>query len=482
MHSKMTRREALGALLASRAVGAANPANTRQATGIRIGEVTPESAVIWTRRTAAANRLADGVLRRGHAPNARVAAPGEDVNRFEGACPGAAGYVRVRLEPASGTGRRQTLDWAELRDSADYAHQFRLEGLRPATQYRIAVETRATRGGREDEPLTGSFRTAPRPDDAAPVRFILASCQMYCRMDRTDGFSIYEAMAKAQPDFFLSCGDNVYYDSEDPVVNSVASANYHWQRMYSLATLHQCLRTVPGYWQNDDHDLYSDDCWPGMTNPKMAPFNIEVGRRVFLNQVPAPPEGQPFYRRFRWGRDLEIWLPESRDFRSPNNAPDTEAKTIWGAAQKKWLLDSLQKSDARWKFLINPNPMIGPDHARKNDNHANPAFATESRQFRQWLKDHAGGSVILVNGDRHWQYHSIDPDTSLEEFGCGPASDSHAVPPSRGEDPRYHRFLRIKGGYLAATVDPRSADAALVVEHCDVQGASQYRRAFKRRA
>jgi alkaline phosphatase D len=124
--------------------------------------------------------------------------------------------------------------------------------------------------------------------------------------------------------------------------------------------------------------------------------------------------------------------------------------------------------------------MVGPDHARKNDNHSNPAFATESREFKQWLKDHVPG-VILMNGDRHWQYHSIDPEFHVDEFGCGPASDAHAVPPSRGEDPKYHKFLRIKGGFIAVTIDPAKSDAAMVVEHCDVAGNVVYRRVFPQR-
>src|SRR5262249_22687528 len=159
----------------------------------------------------------------------------------------------------------------------------------------------------------------------------------YCRTDRPDGYHIYPSIAKLAPHFLLSCGDNVYYDSEDPVVNSVAVARYHWQRMYSLPTLVQCLRNVPGYWQKDDNDVFTDDCWPTMEFPKQAPFNYKQGQTLFREQVPSPPEGQPMYRSFRWGRDVEVILPDSRDYRSPNNAPDGPEKTIWGAEQLKWL-------------------------------------------------------------------------------------------------------------------------------------------------
>src|SRR6185503_358873 len=178
-------------------------------------------------------------------------------------------------------------------------------------------------------------------------------------MDRADGFHIYESMEKLKPDFFVSCGDNVYYDSEDPIVNSPAAARYHWQRMYSLGTLHSCLRHVPGYWQKDDHDTFSDDCWSTIKTPKMEAFRFEQGQRIFREQAPAPPEPQPMFRRFRWGKDLEIWLPDSRDYRSPNTDPDGPAKTIWGTEQKKWLEYTLSNSTARWKVVVNPNPVIG---------------------------------------------------------------------------------------------------------------------------
>lgn len=482
MSNLLGRREAIGAMVAGGALSAAPPANTRQATGVRIGEITPASAVVWTRRTAASSRLVDGVLRKGHAPNAKPVKPEEDISKFEGACPGEGGAVRLILEPASGPGRRQTLNWVDVNAESDFSHQFRLQGLKPATEYKFAVETRGAAAKRADDNLTGRFRTAPRETEAAAVNFALSSCQIYCRMDRPEGFAIYGAIEKRKPAFLLSCGDNVYYDSEDPVANSEAAARYHWQRMYSLPLLHSCLRNVPGYWQKDDHDLYSDDCWPGMENPKMLPFNFEQGQRIFREQVPAPPQGQPWYRTFRWGSDLEVFLPDSRDYRSRNGAPDGPGKTIWGDTQKRWLENALRSSTARWKFLINPNPIVGPDHAQKNDNHANPAFATEGREFRQWLKANVEGQVILMNGDRHWQYHSVDPETGVEEFGCGPASDAHAVPPSRGEDKRYHRFLRVKGGFVNVAVNPADRDQALVLEHCDVDGNVVNRRVLARRA
>ncbi len=480
--TQLARREMLAATLASAALWGKEPAQLHQATGLKIGEITPESAVIWTRRTQSVARLDSGLRRKGHAPNAVPVKPGEDVNTFEGACPGGAGLVRVRIEPVSGRARRLRTPWVEVGPEGDFSHLFRVEGLRPDTAYKLAVETRPARNKPEEGALTGGFHTAPEVSKPAEVSFALSSCQIYCRTDRPDGYNIYPSIQKLNPRFLLSCGDNVYYDSEDPVVNSIAAARYHWQRMYSLPTLVECLRHVPGYWQKDDHDVYTDDGWPGRSVAKHGAFTFENGQTIFREQVPSPASGKPMFRTFRWGSELELWLPDSRDYRSPNDAPDGPAKSIWGPEQKKWLKDSLNASTARWKIMVNPNPIVGPDHARKNDNHANPAFATESREFRQWLKDNAAGRVLVMNGDRHWQYHSVDPESGLHEWSCGPASDEHAVPPSRGEDKRYHRFLRVKGGFITVKLNPADADANLVFEHRDVMGAVAYRQVYKRPA
>jgi alkaline phosphatase D len=478
---KITRSQALGALSAAALYGKDIPAD-HFATGVKVGELTPTGVVIWTRRTKSSKRNDAGIVRKGGGKEAKFLEPGTDIATLEGASMGGNGYARLMVEAVSGREKKRNLSWVDLDPAADFAHQFRLTDLTPATHYKFAVETSASKGKSADGLLTGSFRTAPRESDRVAIQFALSSCQKYSQQDRQDGFWIYDALEKFKPAFLVSCGDNVYYDSDDPVATTEAVARYHWDRMFSLPTLHNCLRTVPAYFQKDDHDLLSDDCFPGMKAPKQPDLSFLEGQKIFRQQIPAPVDAQPMYRRFRWGSDLEIWLPDSRDHRSANNAPDGPEKTIWGEAQKQWLKQTLAQSTARWKLIVNPNPMVGPDHGRKKDNHANPTFASESKEMRTWLRDHVGGQVILMNGDRHWQYHSVDPETGLHEFGCGPASDSHAVSPSGGEDKRYHKFLRIKGGYVTARVDPNDKEAPLVLEHRDVQGRVVYRSVHGKRA
>ena len=50
----------------------------------------------------------------------------------------------------------------------------------------------------------------------------------------------------------------------------------------------------------------------------------EAHLAIFREQVPM---GERTYRTFRWGKFLQVWLTDGRDFRSSNNMPDGPDKT-----------------------------------------------------------------------------------------------------------------------------------------------------------
>ncbi len=153
--------------------------------------------------------------------------------------------------------------------------------------------------------------------------------------------------------------------------------------------------------------------------------------------------------------------------------PDGPGKTIWGAEQWRWLRDSLLESDADWKILISPTPIVGPDRATKADNHANAAFSHEGDAVREWFQANMDDRFLVIVGDRHWQYHSVHPDTGLHEFSVGPASDAHASG-TPGEDPEYHRFHRVGGGFLSVDVDWVEDRPRIGLRHRDVHGRVVY--------
>jgi alkaline phosphatase D len=139
-----------------------------------------------------------------------------------------------------------------------------------------------------------------------------------------------------------------------------------------------------------------------------------------------------------------------------------------------WFKRTVKESNATWKVLVSPTPLVGPDRKNKKDNHANDSFKHEGDEIRGWLKENMPDRFFVVCGDRHWQYHSVHPGTGLNEFSVGAASDEHAGG-TPGEDRAIHRFHRVKGGFLSVTVRPEGKRSSILFEIRDVSGNVLYK-------
>ncbi|MHC5026369.1 MAG: alkaline phosphatase D family protein [Planctomycetota bacterium] len=417
--------------------GAANRADAAPPSlceAIRVGEVDSTSAIVRV-RLAAANTF-------DHEAFALAAAEGE---------------VRVRVRPDDEVDDRAT-PWIDVAREDDGAAQVALRDLSPGTRYAYVVEARNADGAAD--PVEGFFVTAPAADAASAVRFVVTTGHKYATIDRPgEGQRIYDSMLATRPDFFVHTGDIVYYDQAKPTpATTVALARACWQRMYTLPAHRRFHAAVGAYFIKDDHDLLKDDCWPGQ---RAGDLTFADGQAIFREQVPM---GGSTHRTIRWGRHVQIWLMEGRDHRSSNRMPDGPGKTIWGDLQMNWLAAGLAASDATHKIVFSPTPIVGPDRKNKNDNHANAGFATEGTRVRALLAQHG---AVVVCGDRHWQYESVDEVTGLHEYSCGPSTDAHAGGWSPKDVRSQHRFLRVRGGFLSGAVDQ---GGTLTLRLHDVQG------------
>jgi alkaline phosphatase D len=316
----------------------------------------------------------------------------------------------------------------------------------------VEVEGRRDAKAAVTSKVAGGFVTAPASDAAARVTFCVMTCQQYEDRDRPDGFEIYPSMLALRPDFFVNTGDAVYYDHGPVHAVNASLARYHWARVFGFDTLRQFHRQVGSYFLKDDHDVLTNDSEPGTQSGDLT---FAEGLRIFHEQTAL---GQPPYRTVRWGKLLQVWLVEGRDFRTAAGAPKGAPKTIWGADQIAWVERTLAESDAAFKILITPTPMVGPDRPQKDDNYSNAGFNPEGARLRAMLAKHP--NIVAITGDRHWQYVSVDPVTKLEEWSVGAASDAHAGGWNEDKPREMHRFLRIKhGGFLSGEVAPGAAGA-----------------------
>ena len=408
------------------------------ASGIKIGEVTSDSAIVWARSTLRETpdferleMFTEGLKQN---ENAKIAMPVDVV-------PGVESKMRVRYGTKDNEKDWKSTEWFSVDSSSDFIAQIPLTVLEPDQRYSLFVEVNANGKTRE---IGGSFRTAPLVSDTEPIRFIVTTCQAIRSIDAgAEGHIAYEKMLEFDPHFFVHTGDIIYYDKV-PLAKNVAQARAKWNLMFGYGHNRKFHQNVSSYFMKDDHDTLKNDCWPGQTYGELT---FDQGLDIFREQVPM---GESTYRTFRWGANVQIWLTENRDFRSANNEPDGPEKTILGAEQKAWLMRTISESDALYKFVISPGPLVGPDKKGKADNHSNAAFEHEGSELREFLAKQSDTYVIC--GDRHWQYCSIDPKTGLLEFGCGPINDQHMFGGNPGEG-KHHRYFSAAGGFFAITIE-----------------------------
>lgn len=427
------------------------------AQGEMAGEVTETSVILQSRLTSTP-RLVDG-----------------DV-------PGIAGVARFEVSEQDDFRSSRLTDWLTAEPDYDYIVKTKVTGLKPATRYYY----RLVFGPDQDAVQTGptcSFKTLQGKNGTDAVSFVVVTGMNYMSFhygkvkngkrtgvgayhgdDKQLGYPALATMVKMEPDFFVGTGDNVYYDSHDDwEATDTEGMRRKWHEQFVQPRFVELFRRVPTYWEKDDHDHRFNDC---DREGNRAPLS-DLGIRIFREQVPVVDPRDPqakTYRTHRVNRHLQIWLVEGRDYRSPNRMPDGPQKTLWGAEQIEWLKRTLLESDATWKLLISPTPLVGPDDAYKIDNHTNhKGFRHEGRAFFDWIKeqklDQQGFHVIC--GDRHWQYHSADP-TGIEEFSSGALVDANARIGRKPGDPRstdpeatirqFHFQTEASGGFLRVKV------------------------------
>lgn len=432
-------------------------------TGFKVGEVTHSSAVVLTRLCADSIPVKVWHKRTKN----RAFRPPIDfdndmpVHKMDGAVQGSSGQIRIFL---TGSGRQIKTEWKYVSSYKDFIFKTKFEDLKPNTKYTVVIKGRKNRKSPITE-IKGEFHTAPLEDQIAPVFFTSSTCQYFWSFDDDQrGFKIYDSMQKLNPLFHCQTGDYLYYDKPGPLAYSVEMARHKWHAMNSRPSLLDFYTKTPLYIEKDDHDLLRDDAGPN--SRPFGELTYEDGLHIWREQIPI--KNTTPYRTFRWGKDLQIWLVEVREFRSNNRSPDGKDKTIWGKEQIAWFKETVESSDATFKILVSPTPIVGPDRAKlKFDNHSNASFQTEGTWLRKYL---ANQNVYVINGDRHWQYVSVDPKTGLWEFSQGPVTDFHAQGWDKNDIRPEHKFLRVKGGFLGVKVYRENDEAIIEFIHYDVDG------------
>jgi len=327
--------------------------------------------------------------------------------------------------------------------SADRTGKAALAGLAPATRYRY----RATQDGAGVE---GEFVTAPAPDSETPVTFAWSGdlgSRGRCR-SVADGYPIFRAMARLPVDFFLFVGDTIYGDHVCngpefvPGSGFVAKTlrQYHAKHRYNRAdaSVQDYFRKTSVFAIWDDHEVVND--FSGSVEPRMP-----TGRQAFIDYFPVvPPREEPgrLYRRFRWGRLLEVFILDTRQYRSANSDPDGPGKTMLGSPQRRWLVEGVSSSTALWKVVVTSVSLSVPTGRKARDSWSNAnvwgfpeeggtGFAMERDAILRDLRARGVKNLVFLAADIHHAeliHHRPMPDWSFYEFIAGPLSASLGRP------------------------------------------------------
>ncbi|WP_447977632.1 alkaline phosphatase D family protein [Candidatus Nitrospira bockiana] len=431
--------------------------------GVAVGDVTSASALLWFRTSGPAKAL-------------------------------------VKWTDGEERSLRSTL--VQTTFEHDYTAKVLLEDLQPGRRYDYSVLT-GPPGAPEDalrapEGADGSFQTPPANDERAPVTFVWSGDlggQQRCR-PAGRSYEIFDRIREVAPAFMIFLGDTIYADERcsappnEPGSDFQASTleEYRSKHRYQRedASLRRLLQGIPIYVIWDDHEVRNN--FSGPLDPQMP-----IGRQALLDYWPIrtpPHDPGRLYRRIRWGRHLELFILDTRQYRSSNAHPDGPNKTMLGSRQRAWLLDGLRESTATWKIVVTSVPLSNPKGGTLlmpgNDSWARGADGTGFLTELQGIVGAARGvrNIVWLAGDVHYtQVNVYDPDgdgqTDFHEFIAGPLSarQGRPVPPNPDLKPA---TLYSEGGFDnfgAVTVDGET----LRVSIRDGDGHVRYEQTFESR-
>jgi alkaline phosphatase D len=345
-------------------------------------------------------------------------------------------------------GRHHGVERLEAHAADDYTGQVLLTGLKPGTAYRYRVGSER-----------GSFETAPAADDRDDVRLAFGgdvAGQNVCR-DANEGFPIMETIRAERPDVFVGLGDMIYADNAcnalgmygNPQVPGpgpapdLATFWEHWRYNRADESSQRLLASTSyvGVW--DDHEVVND-FGPLNDTRSTPPYTpgvhlLPIGLEAFLDYTPiAVGANTPkrLYRSLRWGKHLELFVLDTRQYRDANAASDSpdRPKTMLGREQLTWLKESLSASDATWKVIVSSVPMSIPTGfpavPNGRDGWANfdqtTGFEQELLDILRFMEQHGIVNNFWITTDVHfaeafrYRPFTTNPGFVVHELATGP--------------------------------------------------------------
>jgi alkaline phosphatase D len=293
--------------------------------------------------------------------------------------------ARVTVEYGDPTQKVQSQTGAD----SDFTTKLQLTQLSPHTTYTYTLQVDGA------PQFIGSLTTFPARGDPAPFRFvILTDFRTVSKISQP--VDTFTSAPRDKPAFVILGGD---FDHRNPT--TVEQKREMFRDLYTPANGMQdfvelILHHFPLVHHWDDHD-YGDN-----NADKTYPYKTD-SLRVLDEYFPLYPITRyGDWQQFSYG-DADFFVLDSRSQRSPWRDPEGPAKSmldgdqLGAAGQRAWLLNGLQNSDARWKFIV--SPVIFNPTTKTND--AWGAYTTERKLILDFIRTHQIRGVVVLSGDLH---------------------------------------------------------------------------------
>jgi len=331
---------------------------------------------------------------------------------------------------------------------ADGYMKLKVEELAPGTWYRYGFFSKDEEGF-VNRSLIGKFKTATHPE-----------CKEIITITGTHGtnfkheYTALKVSEKFNADFFVQLGDFSYNDG----CKSTDDFRKYWRRTLSETDYKSFLPTIGQYIVWDDHEVTDNSDYEPDLKKDLA--KVHRGLNAWFESLPVEKRedvennwGNPsYYRTFKWGKTLEMFMIDCRAERVPDTRSSSDP-IYMSKKQMSWFKQALLDSTAHFKVIANSVPIArygGLWDFALNDRWE--GYKAQRTEILNHIINNNIQNVVWLSGDFHTGSVAPvdDPSTpwgKMWEINMGPGGNTNIL----GDSGKIPNFLW-NTGKMNATV------------------------------
>ena len=392
------------------------PTSSNFSLGVAAGDVTAETALLWT--------------------------------KYEG-------YYYLKLLLWKKDEVNTPLIYIEVAKSDGGFVHANVNGLNAYTSYQYSFIEVDFSGKALNKSLVGNFKSAPKHNDLVPITLGAVSCTY----NAFEPITLEHAGNRKDLDAFLFLGDTTYNDG----CLNIHDYRDSWARNLRKDGYTKLRSSTSAIATLDDHEIFNN-------------FDPEtVDPNIFLSAMQSFFEHQPInrneehpnriWRKFRWGRTVEVFVLDCRTERKPSTRNFKNAQYI-SFAQMEWLKNSLSQSDAVFKVILNSVPITNFPLFSEHDRWE--GYPAQREEILNFIHDEKISGVLWVAGDLHFaSIGKVDkngPGSKQREILVGPGaqiSNPACLPLNFSSQ---FEWTSVRNNYVTIHFDPYESHVELVYQ------------------